>query len=127
MTFHSVEQQETNDNKMTEVAKFNVGGHPYQVSRSFLALHPQTIFAISASNQWHEDYDSEIFIDRDGETFRHVLTYLRDGKVTLPLTAAKEALLSELEYYGVEGVDEKNVNDSLIKEAQTVETVARIP
>ena len=100
---------------MTEVVTFNVGGQPYQVSRTLLNSHPETMLAKSASERWQADSDSEIFIERDGEMFRHVLSYLRDGRVDLPVTVTKKGLLSELKYYGVEGVDDDNVDDSLIK------------
>jgi len=100
---------------MTEVVTFNVGGQPYQVSRTLLNSHPETMLAKSASERWQADSDSEIFIERDGEMFRHVLSYLRDGRVDLPVTVTKKWLLSELKYYGVEGVDDDNVDDSLIK------------
>ena len=96
---------------MTEIVKFNVGGHRYEVSRSMLSLHPQTMLAKSASEQWQTDPEKEIFIDRDGATFGHVLNYLRDGKVSLPITIRKETLLSELEYYGVDGVEETTINE----------------
>ena len=74
---------------MTEVVKFNVGGKQYQVSRSLLALHSQTMLAKSVSKQWQKDPESEIFIKRDGEMFRHVLNYLRNGKAKLHLTSTK--------------------------------------
>lgn len=104
---------------MTEVVKLNVGGQAYQVTRSFLALHPQTMLAKIASTQWQKNPESEIFIDRDGEMFRHVLSYLRDGRVDLPVTVAKNGLLLELAFYGVEGVDKANIDDSLVKGPQT--------
>jgi len=106
---------------MTEVVKFNVGGQPYQVSRSLLAQHPNTTLARSASKQWQKDPESEVFIERDGEMFRHVLNYLRDGgKVKLPLTVTKDGFLLELEYYCVDGIDERNVDDSLIMGSQII-------
>ena len=43
-------------------------------------------------------------MERDGQRFRFVLDYLRDGKVTLPTTETKEKFVSELEYYNI-GVD----------------------
>lgn len=97
---------------MTEVANFNVGGQAYQVSRSLLEQHPETMLSKSASEQWQSESDAEIFIERDGEMFRHVLNYLRDGKVNLPLTVTKKGFLSELEYYGIAGVDLKLVDSS---------------
>ena len=44
-----------------------------------------------------------IFIDRDGDRFRYVLDYMRDGKVILPynsVVVTKESLLVELQYFG---------------------------
>jgi len=103
----------------TKVVKFNVGGQPFTVSRSLLEMHPDTMLAKSASEKWQDDPESKIFIERDGELFRHVLSYLRDGKVKLPLTVTKEGFLAELQYYGVDEVCEENVDDSLIKGIQS--------
>mmetsp|Transcript_559 Transcript_559/g.742 ORF Transcript_559/g.742 Transcript_559/m.742 type:complete len:217 (-) Transcript_559:54-704(-) len=86
---------------MTKEAKFDVGGTRYKVSRSLLELHPDTMLFTSASERWQEGPESEIFIERDGTRFRFVLDYLRDGKVTLPVTESKEAFIAELEYYGI--------------------------
>ena len=67
------------ENDMTETVKFNVGGSIYEVSRSLLERYPDTMLAKSASKRWQEVSMSEIFIERDGDLFRHVLSYLRDG------------------------------------------------
>ena len=61
---------------------------------------------------------SEIFIERDGDLFLHVLSYLRDGRVILPLTASREGLMLELQYYGLYGVEKENIDDSLIRGSQ---------
>ena len=74
---------------MTETVKFNVGGTIYEVSRSLLERYPDTMLAKSASKRWQEDSMSKICIERDGDLFRHVLSYLRDGRVVLPLTASR--------------------------------------
>ena len=49
------------------------------------------------------------------------LSYLRDGKVKLPLTVTKDGFLLELGYYGVDGSDEENVDDSLITGSQAMQ------
>jgi hypothetical protein len=41
-----------------------------------------------------------------------VLEYLRDKKVHLPITVSKEAVLSELDFYGVDNVDEEAIEES---------------
>ena len=102
------------ENDMTETVKFNVGGTIYEVSRSLLERYPDTMLAKSASERCQEDSRSEIFIERDGDLFRHVLSYLRDGRVVLPLTASREGLMLELQYYGLDGVEKENIDDSLI-------------
>jgi hypothetical protein len=48
-----------------------------------------------------EEDDESIFIDRDPQIFRHVLNYLRDQKVILPITIDKNTFLSELSFYGI--------------------------
>jgi hypothetical protein len=94
---------------MTETITFNVGGHKYEVSKNLFELnHPNSMLAKSASDQWHEDPETEIFIERDGALFAFVLSYIRDQKVNLPLTVSKKALLDELAYYGI---DVGNVED----------------
>ena len=60
----------------------------------------------SASEEWLKDESEEIFIERDGSTFRHVLSYMRDGKVLLPVTERKKSFVDELTYYGLEVRDE---------------------
>mmetsp|Transcript_1081 Transcript_1081/g.1312 ORF Transcript_1081/g.1312 Transcript_1081/m.1312 type:complete len:229 (+) Transcript_1081:336-1022(+) len=100
---------------MTETAQFNVGGIVYQVSRSLLQSHPDTMLAKSASDQWQEDPESEIFIERDGSRFRFVLDYLRDGCVCLPITEPKDGFIRELEYYNIESDQAKIKNDKIQK------------
>mmetsp|Transcript_6752 Transcript_6752/g.13163 ORF Transcript_6752/g.13163 Transcript_6752/m.13163 type:complete len:84 (+) Transcript_6752:685-936(+) len=59
-----------------KIVKFNVGGTRYEVARSLLASHPDTMLARMTSDQWQKDHDSEIFIERDGLHFRYCLSYL---------------------------------------------------
>eukprot|EP00978_Attheya_sp_CCMP212_P030609 scaffold113119_cov55-Attheya_sp.AAC.3 len=100
---------------MADTTIFNIGGTTYQVSRSLLVLHPDSMLTKSASEQWQEDTEVEIFIERNGHRFQYVLDYMRDGKVVLPLTESKESVVMELGYYGVE-VDESEVSDTLAKQ-----------
>ena len=92
---------------------FSVGGEKFELSRSLLDMYPGTMLSTSASERWQEDPESEIIMDRDPMLFHHVLAYLRDKKVYLPITVAKKAVLSELEYYCVDDVDEDAIDDSL--------------
>ena len=94
------------------VIKFNVGGFRYEVSQSLLDAYPNTRLAKSASKQWSGDPNAEIFIERDGDRFRLVLDYLRDGRVFLPVGSSKDALLMELQYYGVDNVRSDYIVDT---------------
>ena len=73
---------------MTESAKFNIGGHRYEVSRSILESHPDTMLAKIASDQWQKDPESEIFVDMD--------KIVRKVKVEDAILA-KESILDRLE------------------------------
>jgi hypothetical protein len=98
-----------------QTVKFNFSGEKFELSRSLLDMYPNTVLGKSASERWLKDPESEVFMDRDPVLFRHVLSYLRDKKVYLPTTVAKKALLSELEYYCVDDVDEDAIDDSLTR------------
>ena len=60
----------------------------------------------SASETGLKDESEEIFIERDGYSFSHVLSYMRDSKVVLPVTERKKSFVDELTYYGLEMRDE---------------------
>lgn len=89
----------------TKVVKFSVGGTRYEVAKSLVDGHPNTMLVRMASDQWHDDPEAEIFIERDGEHFKYCLSYLRDGKTRLPITINKEAVLEDLGYYNIEVQD----------------------
>ena len=48
-----------------------------------------------------DDDSSAIFLDRDGDRFQLCLDYMRDGKVHLPFHISRDALVHELDYYGI--------------------------
>jgi hypothetical protein len=104
-----------------QVVKFNIGGVHYEVSQSLLNDYPNTMLSRSASKQWHEDPEAEIYIERDGDRFRLVLDYLRDNRVFLPVGSSKDALLMDLQYYGLENIKA----DDIIDEASTTFLFAR--
>lgn len=87
---------------MIKTVTFNIGGQRFEVSKSLLDMHPNTILAKMSSKQWQEDPEEEIFVERNGNIFEFILAYLRDGRVDLPITTSKEMVISELMYYGVD-------------------------
>ena len=106
-------QQKTNENSSSQTTSasvhFNVGGTPYQVSRSLLEQHADTMLARMASEIWQgEDTPEEaMFVERDGGRFGYVLDFMRDGQVSLPAKGkiTEESLLKELTYFGFLNVD----------------------
>eukprot|EP00536_Pseudo-nitzschia_multiseries_P002262 jgi/Psemu1/115870/gw1.30.53.1 len=110
---------DSSSNNATTV-RFDVGGTVYKVSRSLLELFPNTMLSRMVSETWQEvqvardeEDPSEaapIFVDRDGERFRYVLDYMRDGqKASLPITISKKGFLKDLEYYGFDDVDAESI------------------
>ena len=100
----------------TETVKFDVGGRKYKVARSLLEAYPTTMLAMSTSILWHDNADEEVYIERNGDRFAYCLDYLRDKKVTLPLSIPREAVFDDLRYYGVCDIDESAIAYSSIIE-----------
>jgi hypothetical protein len=106
----------------------NVGGTHFQVDRSSLLKHPDSMLARLVSDTWMQhrgadetpedsnttettgigenpkkgfENDDGIFIDRDGDKFKYVLSFLDNGKVELPKTVSKAMFLKDLDYFGI--------------------------
>jgi hypothetical protein len=47
------------------------------------------------------DGNDPILIDRNGERFQYILEYMRDTKASLPFSLSKEAILRDLQYFGL--------------------------
>jgi hypothetical protein len=97
---------------------FNVGGKKYEVSRSLLDEHPDTMLARMVSEMWlpEADRDKELFVERDSERFLFVLDFMRDNAVTVPFLSntnnniTKQSILKELTYFGFQNVDENAIS-----------------
>ncbi|KAL3926076.1 MAG: hypothetical protein SGARI_005723 [Bacillariaceae sp.] len=94
--------------------KFDIGGTLYTVSKSLLEQYPGTMLCAIASELWQNDDEEAkakpIFIERDGQRFRYVLDFMRDGKVTLPGgSVSKKSLLEEFTYFGFQEVDPESI------------------
>ena len=70
----------------SEVVSLNVGGtHHLKTERDVLRLVPGSTLHMMF-NGLHElkKIDDEVFVDRDGETFLHLVNYLRNNRTLLP-------------------------------------------
>ena len=109
----------------TKTVILNVGGTKYEVSRSLLSNHPNTMLARSISEEWQHDPDAEIFIELDGERFKYCLDYLRHGRVILPTTVPKAAVMMDLEYIGVENVENSVIETHEVKNLEALLKIDR--
>jgi len=86
----------------TEFIDFNIGGTSFHVSKSLLDQYPESVLSRMTAPDWEDDSKEPVFIDRSGVMFDQVLSYMRDSKVTLPMTVSKTAFEEELVYYNID-------------------------
>jgi hypothetical protein len=84
----------------TPTVTFDVGGKIFKTSRSLILQHEGTLLA-RLVDAGHQDPTKPIFINRDGNTFRLVLNYIRYGCITLPITVSKEMFLLDMDFYSI--------------------------
>ena len=83
----------------------NVGGTRYTTTPSTLLSQENSYFTCILSRDWNDEAQAELFIDRDGEMFKHVLRFFRaspQGKVDLVQSlshADKRALADEASFF----------------------------
>jgi hypothetical protein len=82
--------------------KLNVGGMLFQTSLTTLTSHPDSMLAALFSGRFPIDVDDEgyFFIDRDGDAFRVILSWLRTQQLEEGLSSAlKKRVVAEARYY----------------------------
>jgi len=98
------------DDDDTDVVLLDVGGHRFETSRAVLTKVDDSMLALmfGRCNAMLQPVDGRVSIFRDGEWFGLVLDFLEDldgpqmqRKMLLLPGAAQEALLQELDYYGL--------------------------
>ena len=85
----------------------NVGGVTYLTSRETLTRDPDSFFTLLLSDRVPSAKDSNgnYLIDRDGGIFRHVLNFMRCGKLVLPGSFSEFHLLAcEAEFFQLEAL-----------------------
>ncbi len=94
---------------MTDKSSFvglNVGGRIFLTSHSTLTRDPNSMLARMFNENSPpscQDKDGHYIIDRDGDTFKYILNYLRDGSCVFPVNYYTRAeLLREADYYQVD-------------------------
>jgi hypothetical protein len=98
---------------MTKIIQFNVGGMRYDIAEETLLNHADTMLAKLVSSKWKKGGNQEpLFIDRDGERFRYILDWYRDGQIIVPKTIPVSALRNDALFFGLP-------DDVVIEETQS--------
>ncbi|KXJ06994.1 uncharacterized protein LOC110251881 [Exaiptasia diaphana] len=86
------------------VVSINVGGYNYHSTSYTLTQYPDSRLAKMCNGivPLSKDVRGNTFIDRDGETFRYILSFLRTKKLKLPLDFKSfDELEAEAEYFEI--------------------------
>ena len=89
---------------MDSIINLNVGGKIYTTSISTLTKYPDSMLGrmFGGDLPSAKDAQGNVVIDRDGELFRYVLTFLRSSKLILPENFKELSLLEEeAEFYQI--------------------------
>lgn len=102
-----VEKEDESDS----IVDLNVGGSLYSTTRSTLCRYPDSKLAMlfSGQQELRRRPDGRVFIDRDGEMFKYVLHYLRDGDLHVESLdrTVREQLKLEAIYFGLSELERK--------------------
>ncbi|XP_071526713.1 BTB/POZ domain-containing protein KCTD1 isoform X2 [Panulirus ornatus] len=94
--------------RFTAPVHIDVGGSIYTSSLETLTRYPESRLARLFNGSIPIVLDSlkqHYFIDRDGKMFRHILNYMRHGKMLLPDDFADhDLLLEEARYFEIDGL-----------------------
>eukprot|EP00899_Mesostigma_viride_P011502 jgi/Mesvir1/20352/Mv19938-RA.1 len=99
------EQVESSLTKVSsDIISLNVGGKLFQTTKTTLASHPESLLAAMfvSGGELVKDSTGAVFLDRDGDVFALVLSFLRTG--VLPLIddrRLQRAFAVELDYFDI--------------------------
>jgi len=86
--------------KPSQRVKLNVGGHRYETTAATLTCNgPDHYFCSLLRHTPASDFESELFIDRDGDAFGPLLNFLRTGTLSIPPTKNEATVRSEADFY----------------------------
>lgn len=101
--------------KTISVINLNVGSKVFYVKREVLMKSAYFKNLLSDDTKeriaFLEKKSEQIFIDRNGDIFRHILQFLRTGRIFVKDSNILGRLKNEAEYYGLNGLF-KNIEDT---------------
>jgi len=86
---------------MSGIVKLNIGGFKFCSTTATLTKYPNTFFSGMLCGQLSTTKDEEgaFFIDRDGQFFSPILTWLRTSEISIPNTMTKEDVVREAKFF----------------------------
>jgi len=88
----------------SRIVKLNIGGFKFCTTSNTLTKHPETFFTgmLNGNLPTTIDEDGAYFIDRDGQFFAPILTWLRTNEISIPSTMTKEDLIREARFFSLQ-------------------------
>jgi len=88
---------------MDRIINLNIGGYKYCTTTATLTKYPNTFFTALLSEKLPTTKDEEggYFIDRDGQFFSPILTWLRTDAISIPNSMTKEDVIREARFYSL--------------------------
>mmetsp|Transcript_7923 Transcript_7923/g.13296 ORF Transcript_7923/g.13296 Transcript_7923/m.13296 type:complete len:360 (-) Transcript_7923:16-1095(-) len=107
-----IQEQIQKDNPATnDIIKLSIGGKEMVVGRNLLRSVPGSHLADFFSGQYPvQQYNDAIFLDRDTESFRFLINFLRSGRnleVNSTDQIQNQIFLDELKYWGIKSKKEE--------------------
>jgi hypothetical protein len=101
--------------------KLDVGGVHFTTSLTTLMTEPESMLAamFSGRHELEKDDDGRVFIDRDGELFKYVLQYLREGELA--------ACSAEQRSFSMFGSTPQNVEFGFVTQGDPLHLADRFP
>jgi hypothetical protein len=97
---------------LEKIVTLNVGGTKYTTSLSTLTKYPDSMLGVmfSGRHALPQQEDGSFFIDRDGDTFSNILSYLRDRSIILSIIPrlsdeVRQRLLHEAMFYQLQELE----------------------
>jgi len=107
--------------KPTQIIKLNIGGYRYESTVSTITRIKDTFFSALLSDRLETTKDDlgAYFIDRDGQFFAPILTFLRTDELAIPSSMTIKDVKREAAFYSIAPLlslleDEENKIDSQI-------------
>lgn len=96
----------------TKIIKLNIGGVIYQTTKSTLLKFPNTYFGALLEGSLNTTVDDgAFFIDRDGQFFAPILTWLRTNEISISSGITKDDVIREAKFYGFHNLVELLVDE----------------